>query len=243
MPLNQLRIVWQHAAELRCQECGPAVFFLPFLFLLKAWRYPSFPCCWGMEGIHVPYDLSFVYWYCRVTSMLLQIFVHDVLMFYHLMLAIQSKQWFFLNTYMIDRCFKSWSELLKWADTGLSMRLWVISPRCPFIQTLYTKSTDTHQYLHASSCHPLHCKASIPYSQALRNKQICSSENDFRKHTDELQSFLINRGYNTSFVKSQTRRASLIRREDILIPHSNRKISTHIPLTTFHPNLPTVVHY
>ena len=101
---------------------------------------------------------------------------------------------------------------------------------------LYTKSTDTHQYLHASSCHPLHCKASIPYSQALRIERICSSEYDFKKHTDELQSFLINREYNT---KSQIRRASLIQREDILIPRSNRKISIRIPLgTTFHPNLP-----
>ena len=33
---------------------------------------------------------------------------------------------------------------------------------------VFVKSTDTHQYLHATSCHSYHSKKSIPYSQALR---------------------------------------------------------------------------
>ena len=32
---------------------------------------------------------------------------------------------------------------------------------------LYTKPTDKHQYLSMDSCHPLHCKVSIPYSEVL----------------------------------------------------------------------------
>ena len=37
----------------------------------------------------------------------------------------------------------------------------------------HCKLTDTHQYLQWSSCHPRHCKTSIPYSQALRLCRIC----------------------------------------------------------------------
>ena len=38
---------------------------------------------------------------------------------------------------------------------------------------LYVKPTDSHQYLHSSSCHPYHCKKGIPYSQALHLNRIC----------------------------------------------------------------------
>ena len=38
---------------------------------------------------------------------------------------------------------------------------------------LCTKPTDTHQYLHASSCRVYHSNKSIPYSQVLRLNRIC----------------------------------------------------------------------
>ena len=33
---------------------------------------------------------------------------------------------------------------------------------------LYTKPTDTHQYLHMNSCHPNHVKKAIAFPQATR---------------------------------------------------------------------------
>ena len=33
-----------------------------------------------------------------------------------------------------------------------------------FSTDLYVKPTDTHQFLHPSSCHPFHCKKAIPFS-------------------------------------------------------------------------------
>ncbi len=60
---------------------------------------------------------------------------------------------------------------------------------------LYTKPTDTHQYLSPQSCHPRHCTSSIPYSQSLRIKRICSREEDYRSRPEELKSYLLARGY------------------------------------------------
>ena len=51
---------------------------------------------------------------------------------------------------------------------------------------LYVKPTDSHQYLHASSCHVFHSKKAIPYSQALRLNRICSEGKDFDKRCNEL---------------------------------------------------------
>ncbi|PIK60735.1 hypothetical protein BSL78_02299 [Apostichopus japonicus] len=59
---------------------------------------------------------------------------------------------------------------------------------------LYTKPTDTHQYLHFSSCHHRHCKSGIAYSQALRLRRICSNNTSFMRHTDALEKHLTVRG-------------------------------------------------
>ena len=42
--------------------------------------------------------------------------------------------------------------------------------------SLFTKPTDTHQYLHATSCHRSIYKRSIHYGQAVRIKRISSDE-------------------------------------------------------------------
>ena len=60
---------------------------------------------------------------------------------------------------------------------------------------LCTKPTDKHQYLYHTSCHPKDCKRSIPYSQALRLKRICSTPASFENRAKELTHFLVARGY------------------------------------------------
>ena len=48
--------------------------------------------------------------------------------------------------------------------------------------TLYRKPADQQAFLHAKSEHPRSLTSSIPYSQALRLKTICSTSTEFDKN-------------------------------------------------------------
>ena len=60
---------------------------------------------------------------------------------------------------------------------------------------LYTKPTDSHQYLSPTSCHPPHCSKNIPYSLALRIRHMCSDDETFEKRLKDLSEHLKQRGY------------------------------------------------
>lgn len=103
---------------------------------------------------------------------------------------------------------------------------------------LYTKPTDTHQYLSPESCHPRHCTTSIPYSQSLRLKRICSRNEDFQERTNELKQHLMARGYGELAVEQQIRRAASVPRVESLQPHPRRQPQKRVPLVvTYHPSL------
>ena len=46
---------------------------------------------------------------------------------------------------------------------------------------LYTKPTDTHHHLSLNNYHPKYCASTLPYSQSLRLRRICSRKEDFEK--------------------------------------------------------------
>ena len=61
------------------------------------------------------------------------------------------------------------------------------------ITTIHYKETDSHSYLKYSSSHPVRCKNSIPYSQLLRLRRICSEERVFEAKSKEMAGFLLRR--------------------------------------------------
>ena len=85
---------------------------------------------------------------------------------------------------------------------------------------VFVKSTDTHQYLHATSCHAYHSKKSIPYSQALRVNRICSKNQFFDNRCNDLEVWLKNRGYNEKLVRQQILKAQKYKRTELL--HNQR---------------------
>ena len=88
---------------------------------------------------------------------------------------------------------------------------------------LYTKPTNTHQYLHQHSCHPPHGKASIAYSQALRIRRICSKENDYERRVGELKTYLVALDYNEAGVTRQIGKATEQNREYLLVAKIKNK--------------------
>ena len=60
---------------------------------------------------------------------------------------------------------------------------------------LFCKPTDAHNYLLFSSAHPRSCKSSIPYSQFLRVRRICSDIEDYDKNVTMLGTEFLKRGY------------------------------------------------
>ena len=98
------------------------------------------------------------------------------------------------------------------------------------------KPTDSYSYLLFSSSHPNHTKQSIPYSQFLRLRRLCSDDKDFETKSLEMRTFFVERGYPTHLLDSAIQKAFNNSRRDTLKPLLAKISDDKIPLVlTFHP--------
>ena len=112
----------------------------------------------------------------------------------------------------------------------------VIKKGNQFVTYLYIKLTDTHQYLHASSCHVSHCKKSIPLSQALCLNRISSENAFFDKRCNELEIWLKERGYSDKLVRGQILKARKFSRSEVLNKQKRMGNKSRIVFNiTYHP--------
>ena len=81
---------------------------------------------------------------------------------------------------------------------------------------LFVKLTDTNQILDPTSSHPYLCKKGIPYSQALRLNRTCSDNTRFDQSSNNLQKWLMERGYSEKMLRKQVSRARGLSRNDLL---------------------------
>ena len=86
---------------------------------------------------------------------------------------------------------------------------------------LYVKETNKQNFLDFNSNHPQHCKNSIPYSQALRVIERCTSPQDRDSHLSNLKSKFEDRKYPEDLVCKQFDRALKKERNDII--HQGRR--------------------
>ena len=105
---------------------------------------------------------------------------------------------------------------------------------------LYTKPTDTHQYLLPTSCHPKHCCKNVPYSLALRLRRVCSESDTFESRARELTEHLRKRGYQKQEISLAIERARQQKRENLLSYRPKSESSVLPFVLTYHPDLPKV---
>jgi len=89
------------------------------------------------------------------------------------------------------------------------------------VKDLYSKPTDSHQFLLQTSCHPCHCCKNILYNLALRIRKICFQEADYESRTHEMSSYLCRCGYKNEYVDKAITKASSIQRHELLKYKSN----------------------
>ena len=83
------------------------------------------------------------------------------------------------------------------------------------VTSLFTKSTNSHQYLHATSCHRSIYKKSILYGQAIQMKRICSNEVDLQRKLLDLDSWLTDRGSKPEIIRPEIQKVNLINRNNL----------------------------
>ena len=106
---------------------------------------------------------------------------------------------------------------------------------------LYTKPTDTHNYLHFQSYHPSHTKRGGPYGQFLRVRRNCTLDSDYEKHSSYIKDKYVQRGYPLDLVENSRQKARNSDRKKLLNPiHLNKNNKTDqnvLPLILkYHPS-------
>ena len=101
------------------------------------------------------------------------------------------------------------------------------------ITDLHIKATDHHQYLHYISLHPYHTKRSRVHIEALRFSWICSFEQDFESHRNQMKLWFLNRGYHKWLIDKEM--------ETVKFPWTLRKRDNKMKgillVITYHPFL------
>ncbi|GFS07801.1 hypothetical protein ElyMa_001258700 [Elysia marginata] len=111
---------------------------------------------------------------------------------------------------------------------------------------LYSKPTDTFNYLHWSSCHPFHTKSSIPYSLAFRLIRICSCEETLARRLTELTEHLKRRGFplkhiQKAILKAKETPRSTPYRDAACLRHKKNRIPFVITYNLALPNISSIL--
>ena len=107
--------------------------------------------------------------------------------------------------------------------------------------TIFRKPTDQQTYTcNPKSNHPKSRKNSIPYSQTLRIKTICSTIFEFNKNYDSTTKGFKGRGYYEKLINSQIDKVKNIKRKQLLSTNKGtmqKRIPVSITYNRYLPNI------
>ena len=108
-----------------------------------------------------------------------------------------------------------------------------------FLHTsLFSKPTDAHAYLPASSCHPKHVIRNMPQGEFIRLRRLCSDENSFQEKTKTMETWFTRRGHQPKHVKAAKEKARMIPRQEALLYKSKEKPDRTPFVVSHHPHNP-----
>ena len=176
------------------------------------------------------FETKFVYPY-KLQPLLFLRYLDDIFMIWQHGLTELRKFHTYLNS-----CLPTIKFTLEFSDQQITFLDTLVRLRQNRLETdLYCKPTDSHNYLLYKSAHPQKCKDSIPYSQFLRIRRICSNVEDFDKHVLEFTSHFIRRGYPIPLLTDAALAARRSDRLTLLTKTTKPKHNSVILVTRYHP--------
>ena len=103
--------------------------------------------------------------------------------------------------------------------------------------SIFCKETDSHSYLHNDSSFNPKCITSIPFSELLRLRHLCSDDEDFKTKANEMSTFFSNCSYSPNTIQSAINRISvtpkpkLFNQDPSKAPQKERHLSSLITHT------------
>ena len=141
-------------------------------------------------------------------------------------------------------------EKMVFLDTELTLREATVNNERGFylIPQMYSKDTDTHQYLHPSSCHSPHIAKDLPTSIINRIRRNCSDKVDndeiFKETMIEYKAYMLKSGYDEELIDDcfithaiETKRKDLLQNRKRKKP---RKVEKYRMVTNYEPTFPDI---
>ena len=133
------------------------------------------------------------------------------------------------------------TKKFKFSIEFLDTKIYKNKEKNKLLTTIYRKPTDRRNFLDPTSTHPRSLINSIPISQALQLKKICSETSALNEHLKELKESFINRGYKKHFLTDQFKRISEVTTEALLSSKQKIENKPRIPLVLkFNITLPNI---